>query len=92
MSPLDQAMNYYAQIDACERLSLLEHAAMRVDPEHLNVLRLVVAVCKRDLFTMVASELLNIDYFDVMPIERNAVKSGLFARAYENSNEWIFRR
>lgn len=89
---LEQQMNYYAQAECAERLMQLEDNAMRLGRPAVAVLRRQAEEQRRDMHAFIAAWLLGIDYHDVLPLERIAVKNGLFLATYESSTPFFERR
>lgn len=83
--------NYYEQSDIAERLQALAYAVAAADRQRLDELCAEAQNAHRDFLTHVVAKILGIDYFDVMPLERRAVKDGLFVYLYSAPVDRVFR-
>jgi len=82
---MSTAFNYERQLEMADALNLLsERIAKRAVQVHSYVedMRGMANALGRDFYTFVVADVLGIDYCDVMPFERWAAKTVLFAYTY----------
>jgi hypothetical protein len=83
--------NYYQQSETAEALWRLAARIAVGNRGWLSYLRSMAHFNRRDFPTVVAADTLGVDYFDVMPLEREAVKQGLFNYLYGTPGDTITR-
>ncbi len=74
--------SYIAQALAAQNLELMAWRAALLPEERLAAVRAHCAAYGRDFYTALVSEVLSVDYSEVLKVERSAVKTIMFARMY----------
>jgi hypothetical protein len=86
--------NVQRQAEVAEALGMLAH---RIDMhahmihEYVRDMRNWARLRGRDFYTEVVADVLQIDYYEVMPCERAAAKQGLFIHLYAHPGDTITR-
>ena len=83
--------NFWKQADIAAALDRLSVLSASLGRNWLNEFRVSCSENRLDFYTEIASLILGVDRCDVMPIERSAVKNGLFVYMYSTPGDRVTR-